>query len=700
MMKKYFSFALALLFVFVFVTGARATDIYNDGEIIIDSDNLYPKTDGGSTLGKLDHEFAGLHIDSITLGGVAKTSWGSVVSPMTDYVGYVAPTDAGSKLKLYDDGDLTLGGAVATDVVIIWDSDTNDYYIGTNDTENELQIGYGSAIGTTEQISITTGAKVYLGEDTDVDFGLIFQSGAQDYYFGIDYTGGQEEDLLCLGTGTTVGTTPALSIGKASGTVYVNHLDAPGDVDFDIGSADVDDVTIITDGGTLILDGTITLTDSEVISNATDDTIRIASNDLDTILEVYTPYDTTGDATLKLSADLGDEAGEQWTITSTGATTDLVIGCDDSASGTPVTTFTIADNGIVTTINYVDNKITDTTTNAVVDVCKLTHDGGAAAAGVGVGLVFQVDDAGGIEEQGSIDVSLSAVTDGAENADMIVKLNSIGTMREVLRIDTDVTATENTTFELTSWTIETNGIVDMLELKLENTADTGTTDLGMGISFQLEDETAVEEHASMDIQMTDGVRASCDTDIIFRQDVAGTMEERVRFDADGGTIALVGTLPNAVIGDGGDEDIGIYLNSDTTDYYIASENTLDDLLLGVGSAIGTTPAIGVDANADVHIYQDLVVDKGINFALDTSTSDDYVISLPVAPAAYTLGMQITFQAVTANTGACAVNVNSLGLKSLKMLHDQDPGNNFIEASSIVMAVYDGSNFQMIQPAAN
>lgn len=856
MMKKLSIFALALLFMFTFnISGARATDIYNDGEIVIDSNNLYPKTDGGSTLGKSGNEFAGLYVDSITLGGEAKTSWGSVVSPMTDYDGYVAPTDAGSKLKLYDDGDITLGGAVATDVVIIFDSDTNDYYVGVNDTENELQIGYGSSIGTTEQISITSGAAVYLGEDTDVDFGLIFQSGAQDYYIGIDYTGGQEEDLLCIGTGTTVGTNAALSIGKASGTVYVNHLDAPGNVDFDIGSADVDDVTVVTDGGTLILDGTITLTSSEVISNATDDTVRIASNDLDTVLEIYTPYDTTGDATLKLSADLGDEAGEQWTITSTGETTDLVIACDDSVSGTPVTTFTIADNGVVTTTNYVDNKITDTTTNAVVDVCKLTHDGGTAAAGVGVGLVFQIDDAGGIEEQGSIDVSLSTVTDGqedadlivslnqygtmrevlridsdlgdtgtnvleytgwttetngivdlvelkletpadtstagfgmgisfqledetdaveeqasidlvvtdatttAENCDMVVQLNSIGTMREVLRIDTDVTATAVTTFEMTGWTIETNGIVDMLELKLENTADTATDDIGMGISFQIEDETSVEEHASIDVQLTTAARATCDTDIIFRQDVNGTMEERVRFDADSKTISAVGTTPIISVGDGGNEDNTLLFDGQTTkdfyiatdnaddsliigvgstvgtdsritvqdnasetrielgdavtaedtvvvfdgnaqDYYIALDDSADDLLIGLGAVVATTPAIGIDENQDVHMFQDLVVDKTINFGIDSGTSDDYVISLPVAPAGYTAGMQITFIANTANTGACTLDVNSLGAKALKSLHDQDPTDNYIEASSVVMCVYDGTTLQIISPDAN
>jgi hypothetical protein len=55
---------------------------------------------------------------------------------------------------------------------------------------------------------------------------------------------------------------------------------------------------------------------------------------------------------------------------------------------------------------------------------------------------------------------------------------------------------------------------------------------------------------------------------------------------------------------------------------------------------------------------------------------------------------------TANTGACTVNVNGIGAKNLLMLHDQTPADNYIEAGSIVVAVYDGTSFQMIQPDAN
>jgi hypothetical protein len=88
--------------------------------------------------------------------------------------------------------------------------------------------------------------------------------------------------------------------------------------------------------------------------------------------------------------------------------------------------------------------------------------------------------------------------------------------------------------------------------------------------------------------------------------------------------------------------------------------------------------------------------KGLVYAADGGSSDDYAITLPVAPTAYTdlVGVSITFKANTANTGACTLNVNSLGAKAIKTPAGADPADNTILASSIVVVVYDGTNFQL------
>ena len=92
--------------------------------------------------------------------------------------------------------------------------------------------------------------------------------------------------------------------------------------------------------------------------------------------------------------------------------------------------------------------------------------------------------------------------------------------------------------------------------------------------------------------------------------------------------------------------------------------------------------------------------RTVDYAADTASNDTYVITLSPAPGSYTAGMVIAFLATTANTGACTINVNGLGAKNLKMLNNQDPGNDYIEAASIVVAVYDGTSFQIISPDNN
>lgn len=88
-----------------------------------------------------------------------------------------------------------------------------------------------------------------------------------------------------------------------------------------------------------------------------------------------------------------------------------------------------------------------------------------------------------------------------------------------------------------------------------------------------------------------------------------------------------------------------------------------------------------------------------NFGVDAESSDAYVITVP-GISAYVTGMIINFSANTANTGACSIDVNGLGAKSLKSLHDQDPADNYIESGSIVSLIYDGTNFQVQTPDAN
>lgn len=55
----------------------------------------------------------------------------------------------------------------------------------------------------------------------------------------------------------------------------------------------------------------------------------------------------------------------------------------------------------------------------------------------------------------------------------------------------------------------------------------------------------------------------------------------------------------------------------------------------------------------------------INYAVSTGSSNAYIVDLTNAPASYFDGLSVDFKANHANTGAATVNVNSLGVKSLR-----------------------------------
>ena len=82
------------------------------------------------------------------------------------------------------------------------------------------------------------------------------------------------------------------------------------------------------------------------------------------------------------------------------------------------------------------------------------------------------------------------------------------------------------------------------------------------------------------------------------------------------------------------------------------------------------------------------------YKADTAADDNYLVALTPTLPGYTKGQSLRFEAQTANTGACTLNVDSFGAKTIKKHHDQDLVTGDIEAGQIVTVTYDGTNFQM------
>ena len=58
---------------------------------------------------------------------------------------------------------------------------------------------------------------------------------------------------------------------------------------------------------------------------------------------------------------------------------------------------------------------------------------------------------------------------------------------------------------------------------------------------------------------------------------------------------------NLTVGDGGAEDQKVVFNGNAQDFYVGLDDGTDDLIIGLGSAVGTTPAITINEDRDVTI---------------------------------------------------------------------------------------------------
>ena len=114
--------------------------------------------------------------------------------------------------------------------------------------------------------------------------------------------------------------------------------------------------------------------------------------------------------------------------------------------------------------------------------------------------------------------------------------------------------------------------------------------------------------AEIRINATGGVKLYDADDSHYAQIVAGTITSNVdaltlgHASADFNIpVKVLGTTPTLTIGDAGAEDTKIVFDGNAQDFYIALDDSADDLLIGLGSTVGTTPAIAIDENLKVNI---------------------------------------------------------------------------------------------------
>jgi hypothetical protein len=101
--------------------------------------------------------------------------------------------------------------------------------------------------------------------------------------------------------------------------------------------------------------------------------------------------------------------------------------------------------------------------------------------------------------------------------------------------------------------------------------------------------------------------------LVFQNNVSGSLATLFTFETDGDSI-FGGTTPYLTMGDAGAEDAGFAFDGNAQDFNISLDDSTDDLVIGLGTAAGTTDAIRVDENQDVTFVKDIL-------PLETITGD-------------------------------------------------------------------------------
>jgi len=149
---------------------------------------------------------------------------------------------------------LTIGDAGAEDTAIVFDGNAKDFYIALDDSADKLVIGEGSTVGTNSILTITDDS-VTIGDASAVDTKIVFDGNAQDFYIGLD----DSADDLVIGLGSTVGTTPSISVDEnqlatfgagITSTAAANTLGATSFNDADITNVGAIALDTITNDGT------------------------------------------------------------------------------------------------------------------------------------------------------------------------------------------------------------------------------------------------------------------------------------------------------------------------------------------------------------------------------------------------------------------------------------------------------------------
>jgi len=95
-----------------------------------------------------------------------------------------------------------------------------------------------------------------------------------------------------------------------------------------------------------------------------------------------------------------------------------------------------------------------------------------------------------------------------------------------------------------------------------------------------------------------------------------------------------------------------------------------------------------------------VQDSSLTYLTSVSGTNTVTALAPISMTAYAAGQTFRFIVATTNTGSTTLNINSIGAKSITKNGTTTLGAGDLIVNSIVQVIYDGTQFQIINPSSN
>jgi len=167
-----------------------------------------------------------------------------------------------------------------------------------------------------------------------------------------------------------------------------------------------------------------------------------------------------------------------------------------------------------------------------------------------------------------------------------------------------------------------------------------------------------------------GMGSTANSDIYLH---ANTGDLRLKAE-DSSTVLIEGVTPTLTIGDAGAEDTKIIFDGNAADYHIGLDDTADDLVIGVGTALGTTTAMSIGSSTAIGLHRTDNANHGVLTGNFTSTGSDVRQHYFRFNSVFTAADGATTDVVNvALTGSIITQANSETIVDVAQLLVAEPG---------------------------